>query len=129
MSATVPKSDPWSLPPDPDERRRHVRVPWHMAVVVYGERRFVAGTVFDLSEGGCFVTTYDLLDDGERVELTLGFSDGDFPVRGVVAWSRREPGHGDGPIGMGLSFVEPSPELVRAIERFIGRGASPVSAR
>ncbi len=100
------------------EQRRHVRVPYHLQVTVYGEKTFAFGVVRNISRGGCFVATHQALDKDSQVQLDLELPAGTFPVKGVVAWTRPWRGYSRPP-GMGLRFEQVSADLASALGSYV----------
>ena len=96
-----------------DERRGEDRAEVSCDIGFHSETNFFAGFTGDLSDGGLFVATYDMLPVG--TELTLSFVlPGGYPVttRAKVRWTREA--RDDDPEfhpGMGVSFedLEPMP--------------------
>jgi uncharacterized protein (TIGR02266 family) len=84
------------------------------------ENNFFTGFGEDVTDGGVFVATYDVLPVGEsmRVEIRLR---GEDPIltEAVVKWVRQaQP---EVPPGMGLSLPDLGPEERHAVERFMRR--------
>ncbi len=119
------KSPP-AAAPEPDapvlllERRSERRVTLNVGVGFHSENNFYTGFGGDVSEGGLFVATYDLLPIGAKVSLTFWLPDDvEVTVEGEVAWIRHpQP---DRPPGMGIRFSHLSAEARSAIERFVRR--------
>jgi uncharacterized protein (TIGR02266 family) len=82
---------------------------------------FYRGLVSDISEGGLFVATYERHPVGERIEFALRLPDSDEPVVGLaeVRWIREHNESSDTPPGMGLKFVELSPDALERVRRFV----------
>jgi uncharacterized protein (TIGR02266 family) len=73
----------------------------------------------DLSQGGLFCVTDERLDPGERVTVVMSTPSTWEPLTlgAEVAWSR--PAKGDEPAGVGLQFVELTPEQLVALTDFV----------
>jgi uncharacterized protein (TIGR02266 family) len=98
-----------------------------------GEHNFYLGLSENLSEGGLFVATHDILPIGTpiRVDLRLPTSRDLLSVDGEVRWVRSPDAVGDTGSnfgsgsdasvkpGMGIQFRDTSPEVTRAIEKFM----------
>jgi uncharacterized protein (TIGR02266 family) len=113
-------SRPSELPEGAD-RRKDTRVDLDVGIGFQSETNFYTGFSADISEGGLFVATYDVLPLG--TELTVSFVLPDGPqvtVRGRVAWVR-EPMDFSSDLhpGMGVAFGEVPEEARTAIHRFI----------
>jgi uncharacterized protein (TIGR02266 family) len=83
------------------------------------------GYVTNLSDGGVFLATEDPIPVGDRLTLriNLPWQIGQITVEAEVVWGNfdsREsaPEH---PLGVGLSFVEPSSSAREKIETFVRR--------
>ncbi len=102
------------------ERRAVRRVDLEVGIGFHSESNFYTGFSGDISEGGLFVATYDLLPVGTEVNLSFWLPDGqEVTTRGRVAWVRRA--QGEQPPGMGIRFVALSDEARDAIGRFVAR--------
>ena len=101
--------------------RRHTRISYEVAVTLASETNFYTGFTSDISAGGVFVTTVDLLPIGTPVEfeLTLAPQAIRVPVRGIVRWLREPDNDGELPSGFGIEFIELHPRLRDQINAFI----------
>jgi uncharacterized protein (TIGR02266 family) len=83
------------------------------------------GVTRNISAGGVFVATEDLLRVGDRLNLrfTLPGVDRPFAVQTEVRWVRekRSPPDEHAPPGMGLQFLNPSADDVAALDTFLAR--------
>jgi len=110
-----------TTPADIVERRRVPRAFLETEITFESADNFYTGFTEDISEGGLFLTTYDLRPLGTELEVELTLPTGHI-VRavGVVRWVRdprdEEP---DCPPGMGIQFRELPSEDRRAIHEFI----------
>jgi uncharacterized protein (TIGR02266 family) len=111
----------------PQDRRLAPRYAVAVEVSLESEHNFFTGLTQDLSSGGLFVATTSRPALGERVQLrmTLPTSPTPLDVLTVVRWVRTRdvPGEG-GKAGVGLSFVELSPQAREAIEAFLAQRES-----
>ncbi|MCA9670478.1 MAG: TIGR02266 family protein [Myxococcales bacterium] len=107
----------------PDERRAHVRKVLKTSVGMVTESNFYSGFTNDISEGGLFVATYNLMDVGTVVQLEFDLSDGRPPieVQGEVRWIREHNEYSDAGPGMGLRFVDLAPEAHARIVAFVSQ--------
>jgi uncharacterized protein (TIGR02266 family) len=107
---------------DAANRRNATRIVYEVAVSFRSDSNFYTGFTQDLSTGGLFIATYDVLPIGTPVEfeLTVGPQVVKVPVRGVVRWTRDDDS-GGAPVGMGVQFVDLHPKLRDRIEAFIER--------
>jgi uncharacterized protein (TIGR02266 family) len=103
-------------------RRTKYRIHAKVAVTSTSVHNFFTGFTENISEGGVFVATYQLLPVGTELNLMLKLDGGDeVPVRGEVRWLRDL--HADDTSGvmpgMGVRFVDLDADLENAIQRFI----------
>jgi Tfp pilus assembly protein PilZ len=81
----------------------------------------------DLSPGGVFVETHELLDPGRRVLVELSLPDGGrIEAIGRVAWTKRamrSASSAELDCGVGIEFLGGAAEQLRALEEFVKRGA------
>ena len=80
----------------------------------------------NLSRGGVFVHTHELLDPGRRVLVELSLPDGEkVEAIGRVAWtqySMRNQSSKDLDCGVGIEFVGGATEELSALEKYVKRG-------
>jgi len=81
----------------------------------------------NLSRGGVFVETHELLDPGRRVLVELSLPDGgQVEAIGRVAWTQRAMRSASSTgldCGVGIEFLGGAAEEPRALEEFVKRGA------
>lgn len=100
-------------------RRRHHRIEVRVPVAYTGPHEFISAESSNVSAGGMFVATSDLLTPGRSVSLRLQLpDDGDVLVPAIVAWRRDAPSE-EGPAGFGVRFVDLDATAERAIGRFV----------
>jgi uncharacterized protein (TIGR02266 family) len=102
------------------ERRRHKRVAMQAEVSLSSDSNFYSGFASDLSEGGIFVATCNVLERGTEVDVTFTLPDGK-PVtaRGVVRWAREfNDATPDVFPGVGVEFTDMAPEQRATIHDF-----------
>lgn len=105
-----------SVAPPSERRSSPARVRLDVDIGVFSESTFYAGLSLDVSNGGVFVSTHQLLAIGTPVTLYFVLPNG-HPVeaRGIVRWTR--PPSTDIPPGMGVQFTELSqPDLAHIRE-------------
>jgi uncharacterized protein (TIGR02266 family) len=95
-------------------------------VTLESDTNFYTGLTQDISTGGLFVATHNLRKIGQHVVLKFGIPGASAPivVECEVRWLREAgPLHDhrstDHPPGMGLKFLNLSPESKLAISRFL----------
>ncbi len=103
---------------EPDERRSEPRISKQFEIEFNYETQFFAGLTLDISSGGLFIATYQLLPVGTALSLSFQLPDEvRLSVRGEVRWVRcASEGH-ERP-GMGVAFKELSAEALVAISDF-----------
>jgi len=114
---------PREVPHDP--RRATRRMPLDVDIGFESEGNFSVGFSEDISEGGLFVATYDLLPVGTRLRVNFTLPDGHVvsvscEVRWVREYNARTP---ERMPGMGVQFLELRDEDRAAVERFVRRRA------
>jgi hypothetical protein len=90
------------------DRRQRRRV-----MVRYGTRA-TDKTAFtrNISERGLFLQTNSVLMPGSTIQVRIQFPDREFHMWAKVRWAKKAPGQLVGIVaaGMGVKFIEPSPE-------------------
>lgn len=82
------------------------------------DSQFYAGLTQDISQGGVFIATYDLLPVGRRLQLEFDLPDGTHvSANGEVRWLRETASPTSRP-GMGVAFLDVAPDSLKAIEEF-----------
>ncbi|MFW5877072.1 MAG: PilZ domain-containing protein [Myxococcota bacterium] len=91
-----------------------------VAVDGRSEHNFYAGFAGDLSDGGVFVATYEVLPEGHDLRVAIRLpKHPDIITRGVVTWTREaNAGSGLSP-GMGLALPDLEDDARRVIEEFM----------
>ena len=103
--------------------RANERVDLEVKVDLDSEHTFYTGLTRNISAGGLFVATHHLRPIGHRITLTFQLPSYAQPlsVETEVRWLRENSFlHGQQmTVGMGLRFINLSPEAATAIERFL----------
>jgi uncharacterized protein (TIGR02266 family) len=110
-----------------DERRRAPRYTVSVEVTLDSEHNFYTGLTQDLSGGGLFVATTSPCPIGERVSVRMRLPTSPEPVDAIteVRWVRtRDVPDGGGKAGLGLMFVQMSPQAKAAVKAFLARRES-----
>ena len=112
---------PLELVDDEDERRRQNRFGLKVFVGLESEHNFFTGFSRNISSGGLFIATHDVLDIGQEVELLFQLPSGTtLHTNGQVTWIRPfDPDKPDKFPGMGVKFVDLSPEESAYIRDFL----------
>ncbi len=101
------------------ERRDNARHPYVQHVEFVAESHFFAGLTQDISSGGLFVATYEMVPVGTKLTIQLELPDGnELEVEGVVRWQRREPTQDSERPGIGIAFTNLSAENLTRIRAF-----------
>ena len=103
-------------------RREHQRHKVRLAVNLASDSNLFVGFADNMSEGGLFVATHELIPIGTRVELEFRLPEHDEPicVEGEVCWHRavNDPSNRVLP-GFGARFVELDNDDRERIEQFL----------
>ncbi len=102
-----------------DEQRATPRHDLTVEVKFESRHEFYAGVTLDFSTGGIFLATPALRPIGDclRVRFTLPDIAEPFDAIAEVRWLRAEETE-DGPVGMGLQFLQLSPRAKLAVQAF-----------
>lgn len=109
------------------ERRREPRYSVKVSVTFDSEHNFYTGLTQDLSGSGLFVATPHICPIGTRIAVTLTLPTATTPVQVLteVRWLRtRDVPGGGGKAGLGLMFVQMTPEAKVAVKAFLARRES-----
>ncbi|MBI3179025.1 MAG: TIGR02266 family protein [Deltaproteobacteria bacterium] len=104
------------------ERRKADRVRLEAKVDFESEHNFYTGLTVDISEGGLFISTIDILPRGTPIDLQLNLAGHSIAAKGEVRWIRDyndltpkiEP-------GMGIQFTDLAPAAHNLIHQFAAR--------
>lgn len=113
------------VPPAPtDSNRRYSRrVELDVDIGLHSETNFFVGFAEDISDGGLFVATYDLLPVGTELTLSLVLPGGkQVIVSGRVTWIR-DPHDGELAPGVGVRFQRLDEDDRTAIDLFLKKRA------
>lgn len=105
----------------PENKRQFERADYQVEVTLESESNFYNGFTENISAGGLFVATYDLRELGDKLTMQFTIPGFDKPVevRGEVRWIRDlNPLTPDMTPGMGVRFLDLTPEAEEAIRRF-----------
>jgi uncharacterized protein (TIGR02266 family) len=85
------------------------------------ETNFFTDLSFEISRGGLFVATYDVLSEGTPLNVFLSLPCGrSFPLQGSVSWVREFESCAEGASpGMGITFKQLTMEHTSAISRYM----------
>lgn len=113
----VPAAAPSARKP----QRSSARVKMQAAVDFTSDNNFFAGFSANISDGGLFVATVNLLPLGTEVDLSFSLPSGErIEARGVVQWVREVNDQlPDAFPGMGVQFAQLQPAAQNAITQFL----------
>lgn len=121
-----PTPAPMAPPPpkhllDPSIERQSPRVKMQAAIDLHSDNNFFVGFSSNISDGGIFVATVNLLPIGTQVELSFSLPSGDrISAHGVVRWFREvNDQHPDAFPGLGIQFMALDGPAVEAISSFV----------
>ncbi len=90
----------------PDVRRKFERKDINLDVSLYSDSNFYAGFTENLSAGGVFIATHNLLKIGEKIDITITMpTEKQVVAHGIVRWLREYNEASDSPPGMGIQFI------------------------
>jgi type IV pilus assembly protein PilZ len=109
---------------DHEERRAEVRLELEVEVGLETEHNFYTGLTQDISSGGLFIATRIIYRVGDRLRVRLTLPGRAEPIiaEAEVRWLRDPRAiRTDGPEGIGLRFVDLTPEVRGEIAQFLKR--------
>jgi len=113
--------------PAEQDRRRAPRFTVSVEVTLNSEHNLFTGLTQDLSGSGLFVATTTLCPIGARVQLRMRLPTSDAPIEALteVRWVRHHdlPG-GGGKAGVGLMFLQMTPQAKQAVLAFLAKRES-----
>ncbi len=104
------------------DRRGGERVSVDVEVTMTSDSNVYVGLTDNISEGGLFVATHDLLPVGSRLELKFRLPDYDEPIsaKAEVRWHRPPESYSaEGMPGFGARFVDIDDDDQSRIEKFV----------
>ncbi len=103
-----------------DHSRSSRRLPFEINVDIVSEHNFYAGLSLNISEGGLFVATHVEYPVGTMLEIRLLLPGDEEPtaIMTEVRWVRAHNENADGSPGMGLRFVDLTPDIMTKIAAF-----------
>lgn len=101
--------------------RTHHRVRFKLSVTLCGSSNFWTGVTCDISCGGLFVATYNILPLGTKIDVTFTLPDGKGEIykTAEVRWLREFQEGLELPPGMGIKFVDLSNQDQERINSFV----------
>jgi uncharacterized protein (TIGR02266 family) len=111
------------------EKRKYSRIEAKIKVAFRTMEELVSEFAKNISKGGIFLKTDRLVDPNAEIDLTVTFPNGlgEYQIRGKVTrlMSTTHPTDPDRQLhGVGVQFLNPDPEFVRAVEKIIQKQKS-----
>jgi len=102
-------------------RQTEPRVKLEIAIDFSSDSNFYTGFATDISQGGIFIATVDGPGIGREVDLQFSLPEGhELRVQGTVRWVRESNDRTPEIFpGVGVQFLNLSPEIAAAIRRFV----------
>lgn len=103
-------------------RREFKRIEVSLGLTMTSESNFFVGFADNISDGGLFVATQQLVTEGSEVELELRLPDGGEPVRAraEVRWQRHAQDLPNGALpGFGARFIDLPEESRARLDAFL----------
>jgi len=121
----VPAKEQKSVSSQGDERRNMLRRKIFVEIGMHSPTNFFTGFSHDISDGGLFIATYDILELGSMVNVNFALPSkkGDvLSIDGTVCWIREyHESNSDCEPGMGIKFDKLTPPIRDAINKFIAK--------
>jgi uncharacterized protein (TIGR02266 family) len=92
------------------------------------EHNFWSGLTMNMSDGGLFVATHNIVPVGTELVLNmvLPFEGEPIVLLSKVRWTRPYSAQDDVPPGLGLQFVEPDASALAKVKRFVATVREPL---
>jgi uncharacterized protein (TIGR02266 family) len=110
------------------DTRVEPRAAVYVCVDLYSEHNFWSGLTMNMSDGGLFVATHNVVSVGTTLVLNmvLPFEREPIVLVAMVRWTRPYSGQDDVPPGLGLQFVDPDPVALAKIKNFVATVREPL---
>lgn len=110
------------------ETRAAPRAAVYATVALSSEHNFWTGLTMNVSEGGLFVATHNVVPLGTMLllHMKLPFEPEQLVTLAEVRWTRPYSGQVDVPAGLGLQFVDTDPRVLAKIKRFVATIREPL---
>jgi uncharacterized protein (TIGR02266 family) len=111
-----------------DETRAEPRAAVYASVDLFSEHNFWSGLTMNMSEGGLFVATHNVVPVGTTLVLhmLLPFEREPVVTLAQVRWTRAYTDQHDVPPGLGLQFVDPDAKSLKKIKKFVATVREPL---
>lgn len=110
------------------DTRHAPRAAVHVRVDMFSDHNFWSGLTMNMSDGGLFVATHNVVPVGTTLALHMELPFENEPILAIaeVRWTRAFTNQDDVPPGLGLQFVEISTSALAKIHRFVGTIREPL---
>lgn len=110
------------------DTRAEPRAAVYASVDLFSENNFWSGLTMNMSDGGVFVATHNVVPVGTVLVLNLLLPFEKEPVITLaqVRWSRAYTGQADVPPGLGLQFVDTDTKSLAKIRKFVATMREPL---
>ena len=110
------------------DTRAEPRAAVYASVDLFSENNFWSGLTMNMSDGGVFVATHNVVSVGTVLvlHLLLPFEKEPVITLAQVRWTRPYSGQPDVPPGLGLQFVDTDPQSLAKIKRFVATMREPL---
>ena len=110
------------------EGRAAPRAAVYATIAISSEHNFWTGLTMNVSEGGLFVATHNVVALGTMLllHMKLPFEAEELVTLAEVRWTRPYSGQADVPAGLGLQFVDTNPVVLAKIKRFVATIREPL---
>jgi uncharacterized protein (TIGR02266 family) len=100
--------------------RQHDRINASVEITMTSEHNFFSGFTQDISEGGVFIASHEVMEVGTKLQFELKLGKGTLVCEGEVCWVREPSEYLDGVVpGMGVRFLDLPENVATAINNFI----------
>lgn len=110
------------------DTRESPRADVYASVDLFSEHNFWSGLTMNMSEGGLFVATHNVVPVGTRLVLhmVLPFENEPIVTLVDVRWTRSYTDQEDVPPGLGLQFIDTDPAALAKIRNFVSTVREPL---
>ena len=110
------------------DTRAEPRAAVYASVDLFSEHNFWSGLTMNMSEGGLFVATHNVVAVGTTLVLhmLLPFEPEPVVVLAQVRWTRAYSGQEDVPPGLGLQFIDADASSLGKIKKFVATIREPL---
>jgi uncharacterized protein (TIGR02266 family) len=123
MGAAQKLNEEWKT-----EARGAMRAAVYANVDLYSEHNFWTGLSMNMSEGGLFVATHNVVNVGTMLILNIMLPFEQYPVvmLAQVRWTRAYSAQDEIPPGLGLQFIDADAHALAKIKTFVSTMREPL---